>query len=234
MSRLLATLRCDVRLQVRNGFYPAVGFLLAVFAAIVSQFRHLDWSGFIAPLILGNLSLATFMFMAGLVLLEKDEGSLEAQVVTPLTTGEYLASKTVSLTGLSLAENLVIALLTCGLGLRMAPLVIGIVLASAIYCLAGFIAVARYDSINEYLLPSMVYIAVFSLPIVHYLELWQTPLMYLHPLQAPLVLLGGAVAPLSGLQWLYGVGYSVVWIGLTFAWSRHLFQRFVVERAGAR
>jgi fluoroquinolone transport system permease protein len=227
-------MRCDVRLQLRNGFYLAVGFLLAILAAVISQLPDFAWEPIVAPLILGNLSLATFMFMAGLVLLEKDEGTLEAQVVTPLRSGEYLVSKTATLTGLSVAENVVVAILVCGLGLRLGPLVVGIVLAAALYCLAGFIAVARYDSINEFLFPSMLYIAAFSLPILHYAGLWETPLMYLHPLQAPLVVLGGAVVPLTAWQWLYGVGYSALWIGLGFAWSRRAFLKFVVARAGAR
>lgn len=47
---------------------------------------------------LGNLPLATFFFIAGLVLLEKGEGTLEAQIVTPLTAGGYLASKILTLT----------------------------------------------------------------------------------------------------------------------------------------
>lgn len=234
MSRLLATMRCDVRLQLRNGFYLAVGFLLAVFAIVIGQLPDFDWKPIVAPLILGNLSLATFMFMAGLVLLEKDEGTLEAQVVSPLRSGEYLASKTATLTGLSLVENVVIVVLVCGLGVRFVPLAVGIILASAIYCLTGFIVVARYDSINEYLLPSMLYVTLFSLPILDYAGLWETKFMYLHPLQAPLVILSGTVAPLAAWQWLYGIGYSALWIGLTYAWGRRTFQRFVVARAGAR
>ena len=94
-------------------------------------------------------------------------------------------------------------------------------------------AVARYDSINEYLLPSMLYTAVFALPFLHYAGVLPSPLMYLHPLQAPLVILKGMVAPLTAWEWSYGILYSLLWIALTFAWSRRTFQRFVVARSGA-
>jgi fluoroquinolone transport system permease protein len=233
MKRLLATMSCDVRLQLRNGFYWAVAFLLAVFAVIISRLPEFDWGPLLPALVLGNLVVATFMFMGGLVLLEKEEGTLEAQIVTPLGVGEYLASKVVTLTGLSIVENVAIVILAAGLGFSALPLVLGIVLASAIYILVGFVAVARYDSINEYLFPSMLYTAVFALPFLHYAGVWRSPLMYLHPLQAPLVVLTGMVAPLAAWEWAYGIVYSLLWIGLTLAWSRRTFQRFVVARAGA-
>lgn len=234
MSRLLATLVCDVRLQWRNGFYWAVGFLLAAWVVVITQLPDFDWGPVMPVLVLANLSLATFFFMAGLVLLEKDEGTLEALVVTPLGAGEYLGSKVATLTGLSLAENALIVLLTCGAGVRWLPLALGIVTASAIYCLAGFVAVARYDSINEFLFPSVLWITAFSLPILHYAGLLTSPLAYLHPFQAPLVLLRGAIAPLALWEWLYGLLYSLLWIAGAWLWSRRAFRRFVVERAGAR
>lgn len=232
MSRLVATLRCDARLQYRNGFYWAVAFLLAVLLAVVTRLPPFDWAPVLPPLVLGNLVTATFFFMAGLVLLEKREGTLEAQIVTPLRVEDYLISKVVTLTALSLAEHVVIALMTVGLSVRPLPLVLGVVLASALYCLAGFAAVVRYDSINEMMFPTIVWVTLFSLPILHYAGLWTSPLMYLHPFQPPLVILEGAVAPLQPREWAYGLGCSALWIGLAFAWCRGAFQTFVIAAAG--
>ena len=90
MRRLVATLGTDVRLQFRNGFYYAVAFILVIFAFLATQLRDLDWSPWLAPVIFGNLITATYFFIAGLVLLEKAEGTLEAQVVTPLRVWELL------------------------------------------------------------------------------------------------------------------------------------------------
>jgi len=234
MTRLAATMQCDVRLQVRNGFYWAVAFLLGAFALVLAWLPDFDWAPAIPAVVLGNLVLATFMFMAGLVLLEKDEGTLEALTVTPLSAGEYLGSKVVTLTGLSILENLALVLLVNGSAFRLLPLVLGITLASAIYCLFGFVAVARYDSINEFLFPSMLYIAFFALPFLDYTGVWESPLMYLHPLQAPLIALRGSIFPLAPWEWVYAVGYSSLWVVLTFLWSRRAFRRFVLARAGSR
>lgn len=234
MSPLAATIACDVRLQFRNGFYYAVAFVLAAILIVIRLLPDFEWGPVLPPFVLGNLSLATFFFIAGLVLLEKGEGTLEAQIVTPLTARGYLASKVLTLTALSLAENLLIVVITARLDFAPLPLVLGIALASALYCLAGFIAVVRYDSINELLFPTIVWVTLFSLPILHYAGLWTSPLVYLHPFQAPLVLLGGAFSPLAGWEWLYGIGYAALWIVAAFVWSARAFRRVVVAAVGTR
>jgi len=234
MTRLAATMRCDVRLQLRNGFYWAVAFVLGGWAILISQLPPFAWAPLIPPLILGNLVMATFFFMGGLVLLEKGEGTLEAQVVTPLTGGEYLASKVLTLTALSVVENLAVVLVAHGPAFRWVPLVTGMAAASMMFCLIGFIVVARYDSINEYLFPTMFYTTLFYLPVLDYAGLWETRWMLLHPLQAPLVLMEGAFYPLQTWEWLYGSVYSTLVIVLVFLWSRRTFRRYVVARVGAR
>ncbi|MBR9990063.1 MAG: ABC transporter permease, partial [Gemmatimonadetes bacterium] len=76
MRRLRATLLCDVRLQLRNGFYYATAFMLLVWALILAWLPAADLRWILPPLVLGNLVINTFYFLAALVLLEHDEGSL--------------------------------------------------------------------------------------------------------------------------------------------------------------
>ncbi len=234
MNALVATMACDVRIQMRNGFYWAVAFLLGALLILVTQLPPFDWRPVLPPLVLGNLALATFFFLAALVLLEKGEGTLEAQVVTPLTETAYLTSKIVTLTALSVAESVLLVGITGGWNFRFLPLVLGIVSASVLYCLAGFVASVRYESINECLLPTMVWVTLFSLPILDYAGVWSSALMFIHPFQASLVLLSGAFRALQPWEWIYGIVYSGLWIALGFVWSRRAFQRFVVARVGAR
>ena len=199
-SRLLATVQLDARLQLRNGFYYAVAFVLACWFAVLTQLPVVDWGFFLPALILGNLSMVSFYFIAGLVLLEKSEGTLHAQVVTPLGAREYLTSKIATLAALSLVEHLVIVGWTYGPDVDPVALVGGVVLASVLYSLCGFISVARYDSINEYLFPSVFYVAALQLPLLHYLGIWDGWLMYLHPMRASLVLIRAAFEPIAAWE----------------------------------
>ena len=177
MHRLAATVRLDLRLQWRNGFYYVVAFVLACWFVLLTRLPAIDWGYVLPAVVFGNLVMVNFYFIAGLVLLEKGEGTLEAQVVTPLADWEYLASKTATLTALSLVEQVVIVWSAHGGGFAVGPLVAGIVLAAVLYTLVGFLLIARYRSINEYMFPSILFTAVLSLPMLHYFGLWDTWLL---------------------------------------------------------
>jgi fluoroquinolone transport system permease protein len=70
----------------------------------------------------------------------------------------------------------------------------GVGVAAALMVMAGFVTVARYDSVNEYLLPSLPYAAGLMLPLA-YMFGWDSPLLYLHPLGGPMLLLRAAFTP---------------------------------------
>ena len=232
MHRLAATVRLDLRLQMRNGFYYAVAFVLACWFVVLTRLPAIDWGYVLPAVVFGNLVMINFYFVAGLVLLEKGEGTLEAQVVTPLASWEYLASKALTLAALAVVEQVVIVWSAYGGGFAAGPLVAGIVLAGVLYTLAGFLLVARYRSINEFMFPSVLFTTVLSLPLLHYFGLWDSWLLYLHPFAAPLVLLGGAFRPIAPWEWAYGALYSAAWAGFLLLAGLRAFDRFIVAREG--
>ncbi len=238
--RILATIWCDVRLQARNGFYYATAFVTAVWALGLSQLSGgslgIGIDTLMPAFVLDSMLVGTFYFMAGLVLLEKGEGTMEAQVVSPLRAGEYLLSKIITLASLSVGQYLLIALIFHGFTLGLLFLGAGVGLASAIYVLVGFASVARYNSVSDYLFPSVLYAGPLLLPLAAYVLQpggWVGYLVYLHPLEAPLQLIRAAFGPVEGWQIAYGVLYSGLWIWLLYRWSLGQFFRFVVSKAGA-
>ncbi len=234
-SRLASTLKEDIRLQFRNGFYYATLFVVAIWVVLFINLPGLDLREIWPVLLFTNLIITTFYFIGGLVLLEKAEGTLVAQIVTPLRSWEYLASKVLTLSILAFLENVVLTLFVFGVNFRILPLIAGIALAGAMYTLLGFLIVARYDSINEYLLPSMLYVLLFSLPVSPYFGVdisWLTWLLYLHPLQAPLLLIQFAFLGLEIWQVLYAAGYSLLMILLISSLTLKAFHRFIIRGEG--
>lgn len=232
--RLAAAAAGDARLQLRQGFYYAAGFVLVVLIAVGRELPADALAWLLPVIVLANVQVNGFYFLAGLVLLEKAEGTLEAQVVTPLRPAEYLASKVTTLTALSVVENVLLVLATRGAGAVSAPLVAGIVLATVLFCLAGFLAVARHDSINELLMPSFLYTAVLSLPLVPYFGLVESRFFDLHPLQAPLLLMAEPFAMVAGE--VSALALASCALG-TLAGARlclRAFDRFVVRCEGGR
>ena len=234
MNRLLSTARWDVSLQYRNGFYFVSAFVAAFFIILLRQFPSVDWSYWWPAIITGNLTINAFYFMAGIVLLEKGEGTLEAQVITPLRPWEILTSKVLTLGLLSLFETLLIIVLVQGVNFNWFLLVTSIVFYIAMLALYGFFVVARYDSISEFILPSVVWTLGFSLPLLYYFDIWRNPIMFLHPLQAILILIQSSFASVPTWQIVYGISYSILWTGIALYFSLRAFHKFVVVKEGVR
>lgn len=229
-KRITSSFRWEVALQFRNGFYYAVGFIMAFWVLLYVQLPQLDLRAVLPGLLLGNLLVTTFYFMAGLVMLERSEGSLEARVVTPLRSSEYLLVKVLALSLLVLAENLLIAAMFSGFRfdrLHLLPMTLGLLLAGAMFCLIGFLVVVRYDSINAFLMPSMLYTILLMLPLIPYFGVIQSPLFYLHPVQSALTLMEGGFRPLTALEWVYGLAYSLAAVSVLMIFCRRAFRRFV-------
>jgi fluoroquinolone transport system permease protein len=115
----------------------------------------------------------------------------------------------------------------------LAPLVAGMVSVATIFTLLGFVAIARYDSINEYLMPSVLFLIVLTAPLIDHLGIWRSWLFYIHPIQPPLLLMRSAFVPLEWWQVVYGLMGSLVWVAASFEWARRLFHQFVVRSAGS-
>ena len=224
MTRLGATLGMDLKVQFRNGFYHAAA-LVAGCSILLLRWLPPDTAALLLPVVLlQNTVFNTFYFVSGLLLLERGEGTFAAQSVTPLRVDEYLGSKAVSLTLLSLVESLLIAAAAVGLDGRLVAMALGIALVAALFCFAGAALVVRYESISEFILPSVLYSSLLMLPVFGYFGLgarmWYLP----HPIQGPLELMEVRASPSPG-RLVYAIGYPLLWIVPAYLWSRRELRR---------
>ena len=234
MKRVLPTLRTDIRLQSRNGFYYAVVFVALVLVIALTRVSIPDYRNLWPTLTMGNLLITTFYFMAGLVLLEKGEGKMEAQIITPLRPAEFLVSKIGTLGILSLLESSLVVVVLSGFDFNWPLFIGGVLLTAAIYTLFGFVAVARYDSINEFLFPSVLWVIGSLPPLLFAADVSDHWLFWLHPLQAPLILLRAAFIEAPSWHIAYGLTYGLISAGIVFYFSLRVFRQFVIRREGTR
>jgi fluoroquinolone transport system permease protein len=224
VRRLAATVLTDVRLQFRNGFYYATGLVVA-FSIALLRWLPADAAALILPVVvLENVLMNAFYFVSGLLLLERVEGSFTAQSVTPLRPGEYLASKLATLTALSLLESLAIVGAVAGFDARLIPMAAGVALAAVLFCMTGVALAVRYDSINEFLMPSVLYTTLLTLPLLGHFGLGSPAWYLVHPIQGPLMLMHLDPAN-SGGSLAYGIGYPLLWVAPGWAWSRRALTR---------
>ncbi|MCB0073263.1 MAG: hypothetical protein KDE20_17460 [Caldilineaceae bacterium] len=232
MNRLVATLRWDLVNQYRQGFYIAGGFVIVVWAIVLWNLPAPVVELLLPFLIFFDLSIFGFYFMAGMLFLEKGDGVLQALVVTPMRSWEYLVSKSATLALLAVLVSVAVVLLVHGFAVNWWLFVPAVALNSWLLVLIGFMLAARFDAINEFLIPSIFYMVPSQLPALQYFGIWESPLLYLVPTMPSMLLLEGAFGAIAGWQIVYAFVYLLAACVLVTWWAQRTFVRFVVRAGG--
>jgi fluoroquinolone transport system permease protein len=178
------------------------------------------------------------MFIGALVLFEKSENVLQALVITPMKTDDYLLSKIISLTILSVISAAIFITLLNIFGdvdFDIIFLALGIILTSVLLILLGFILVSRVNSINEYLLFMVVaFLGLTFPPMLHLSGLYENVIFYLWPTQASFTLFTGVFNAASLELWeiAYGISYQIIWIGILYFLAKKAFHKHIVLKGG--
>jgi len=230
MTRLLSTLKLDVALQWRNGFYYASLFVAITMIIVMRNMFSPEMLKVVIPYFLFIAMSIAFYFIAGLVLLEKSEGTLESMVVSPLRTSEYLYSKIIALTAMMLIENLFIIICSYGIDFCWITLLTGALLISVQYALLGLILIARFDSITDFIMPALISTTIIQLPFFNFIEKIPEWIFIPWPTYGPLLLFQGAFQSITTYQYIYAVLYPLISIIALFHIARQSFERFIIRK----
>ena len=179
-----------------------------------------------------DLSIFGFFFMAALYYLEKGDRVLEGLVVTPLRVVEYLTAKIATLTALSVVVGAVVTLAVYGVSINWGWYVLAVVGMSVPISLLGFVLAARYNGINEFLVPGVFFLVVMQLPLLGYLGIWDNPLLYLIPSQPGMILLKAAFTGAALWEIGYALLYLVALVLVGWRWAEQTFVRVIARQVG--
>ncbi|WP_319451212.1 MULTISPECIES: fluoroquinolone transporter permease [unclassified Mycobacterium] len=232
--RLASALRLELTLQARQRFLHA-----AVFSGLIWLAVLLPMPASLRPvaepyILMGDISIIGFFFIAGTVFFEKQERTLGAAITTPLRFREYLAAKLTVLLGISLLVALVVATIADGFAYHLAPLVVGVVLGTLLMLLVGFTTSLPFASVSDWFLVGTIPLTIMSLPILHYSGVWPNPVLYLIPTQGPLLLLGAAFEQVALTPWqtAYAVAYPAACAAGLYLAAKAWFDRYVIATSG--
>lgn len=234
MNRLASALRLELTLQVRQKFLHTAVFSGLIWLAVLLP-MPVGLRPVAEPYVLvGDISIIGFFFIAGTVFFEKQERTLGAVISTPLRFWEYLSAKLVLLVSISLAVAVVVATVTHGLEYAVMPVLVGVALGTLLMLLVGFTTSLPFASISDWFLAATIPLAVMTLPVLNYSGVWPNPLLYVIPMQGPLLLFGAAFEQVALQPWQigYAVLYPMVCVaGLSWA-AKLMFNRYVIARSG--
>ncbi|XEC94683.1 ABC transporter permease [Paenibacillus tarimensis] len=230
--RLASALKYDMKLQIRHGFYLAYLIVSSAYIALLYSLPD-SWREPAAIFVtFSDPSVLGFYFIGGIVLLEKGQGIYDSLFVTPYRTHEYLLSKILSLSLLSLLSTLAIHLSVFGSDTQLPGFIIGTVLTSLFFTLIGLGVAVRSKSLNGFFMRSTIYTVVFTIPLAELFGWKIHPLFGLLPTKGTLLLLSSAFHPLQAVQFVYATTVLAIWTGLAWVWTMSSFERFVIRKIG--
>lgn len=237
MKRLILEIKNNIIVQFRNGLYYVGLGVGAITAIIISQLVGMNaMSLAMAGIMILVVGASTVLYVAAMILFEQDEGTIYATLVSPLTHGEYLAAKIISLSILASIEAMVMfygalaIMYFQGVSIILPNfLILAISLFSIciIFVLMGIILVVRYKNITDFFMPMAGLMVVLSAPIVYFIGLSDSWLWLIFPISSPTMLMLGAFDGLQNWQYIYGIGYGILMIiGMSF-WARKAFAKHI-------
>jgi fluoroquinolone transport system permease protein len=230
VSAFVTALRWDVVVQARNGFYWATAFVVLVVGGLllaVPEAARADERAWVPALVAVNLQITTFFFMAGLLLLERDEGTLLVLAVSPLTPAAYLATRTLSLTALAGLESIALVLIAFAKPPSWLLLLAGTSAFGVIYTGIGAALATRYASVNALLLPASVIVTLLLLPLLPHFGLASREIFLVHPIEPALTLIRAAYGEPRIGDVTFGVVGSLFWGAVAFLLGHRCVSRLM-------
>ncbi len=231
-SRLLAAGLQEVKFQVRHGLY-FVYLIVSMFYIVGLRFLPDGARATVVTiLVFTDTSVLGFLFVGGMLLLERGQRTHEYLFITPLRIREYIFAKVASLTLLALAASLSIVFLAGAVPSHPVPMLFAVILSSALFTLGGFITALMVRTINFFIIISIPLAAPLMVPLLRFLGLGDSWFLYLLPTQGSLLLLSGGYEGLSLGHFLYGIAVMVAWIVPLWLVAEKVYTTRVVEGIG--
>ncbi len=240
MNRTLAAMRTDVALQARNQLYAiSVGMAVLLAGALAWLSSPAQLHGTVPMGILFVVGGSTLLYVLAMVILEKDDGTLQAVVVSPLRPAEYITAKVITLSALATGEGVIIAAGTIlwvgrdgGVSWPSPIFLVGVFALGVIHTYIGVILVVRHRRIMEAILPAGAIATLLQVPGLYFVGAIDHPVILAIPSTAPCMLVRAAFVELTPAQWLYAIGYSAVLLVVLRRWAHGAYLRHVVSKGG--
>ncbi len=178
--RFLYVLKADIQFQYRYGFYFVYGLFTLIYMTIL-QLVPEPWKATAAMIMIySDPAILGLFFMGAIVQFEKDEHTLHSLAVSPLKVEEYVLSKLCSLSCIATLVAMAIA----GFGTIIEnPLRIGstVFIGSCLFSAIGLVVATRAQTLNRFILATIPWLLIITLPALVYIVRPDSMWMLLHP-----------------------------------------------------
>jgi fluoroquinolone transport system permease protein len=210
---LLSLLKWDLLLLHRNRLILLSVVVAGLYVGIFYLLKPLGNLDTVLIVLLFNDPVVTGFIFAGVIfLMEKNQHTLQAVRVSPLSLSFFILSKTLSLSLISLITAVLMTLAAKGVAFLSFHLLSGVFLSAFLFTLCGFFFASYSRTFNHFLLYTIGFLIVMGIPFLSLFDWGWTGFYLLFPSYAAIVLLKASVEQISSWYLLYGYGYLSLWV----------------------
>lgn len=226
---MIATLsKFDILFQVKQGFYLVYTVVTAVYLLILFSIPATVRTEVTAYLILSDTSIIGLTFMGALVLLEKQQNTLQSLFVTPVKLSSYLWAKALSLTLIAIITSAIIGFVPGGMTHNCPATLLSVGLTSLFFSFFGLGLAASAESLNDYLANIMLGGLIMCLPIALYFSVPGWSLLF--PINASIDLLLSPIGEQTAKGIIGNSAVLVCWNLLAYRYAYAQFLKHIIHK----
>lgn len=175
-------------------------------------------------------AMVGFIFIGISIILEKDQEVLSALFVTPQNHHVYLLSRIMTLSFFGMISALTMILTAKGISFNFLHFSVGAFSTCVLFCLVGIFVVSFTKEVLHFLLYSVPFLIMMSLPLLNYYELTDLNFLKLFPVQGGLNLLVNSYRETpDSRETIFGYISIAFWIPLLYWLIYRIFVSKVVK-----
>lgn len=211
----ISLLGTELKFQWRHGFIIAaivITLVWAMFLSFLPQAERAFWFGVVAALDVSSIGL---LFGFGLGVLDKNQQTITAIRLTPVSSSVLALARVSALTILMTFTLALIALIVLDLSV-LYKVVLGIFSMSLFFSAIGVTASRRFGNINQFILFFAFSGIVWAMPILYYADILTSKAWLFLPSGGATALLTMSFKTLTLYELLFALLIQIIWIDVVF------------------
>ncbi len=225
MIRILHFSLWQLKLLARYQIITAAFIIAAAYTLAFKLIPTIQIDQVLIFLIFSDPTLLGFIFIGAMILFERSDHTLSAQVITPLRTSEFLWAKAIALLVPAIICSMAMMVAARGFQFRLILFLLNVSLSSLIFTFLGIAGVMHIKTFNQYLIVIPLFLAPTSLPLLNYFGLTQLEILYIIPTQSTLCLFEQAVNTPVLSKELGCIAYLIVWVYISYRFAKKMFEK---------
>jgi len=218
MKMFLHQLKWSLIILARNNIILLSIIVTAIYAIIFYALKGLpNMDRVLTLLILNDPAIIGLFFIGVSIIIERNQKTLDALMVTPVNHHVYIVTRVLALTLVGWICALMMGVALMGISFNFIHFSAGVIAVSLLSCLAGVWLICYTSEFMRFILKTIPIILVVNLPLLNYFGVTDVFLFKLMPIQGPLDLIVSSytVDP-SNSTLIFGYLASLFWIGLIY------------------